>query len=123
MFTDDNTMGEGFNEYHAVLGEAFRKVGRVPATGALLQQRLEAAGFVDIQVSSFKQPFGSWPKDQRMKAISTMFLLACETGMEAYGIRIATPIHIYNRIPVLNSHNSRHGTLHPQPRFKPGRSH
>lgn len=86
-------MGEGFKKYHEVLDEAFRKVGRLPATGALLRQRLEVAGFVDIQVFSFKQPFGRWPKDQRMKTIGAMFLLICETGMEAYGTNTTAPIH------------------------------
>jgi hypothetical protein len=62
------------------------QIGRPPPTSELLQQRLEDAGFVDIKIFEFKQPWGPWPKDERMKVIGSMFLLNAKTGMEAYGL-------------------------------------
>ncbi|KAF8245525.1 S-adenosyl-L-methionine-dependent methyltransferase [Wilcoxina mikolae CBS 423.85] len=85
-FSDDNTLGNAFVKFHEYLNEAMLKIGRPPATAALLRQRLEDAGFVDVRAVDFKQPFGPWPKDQRMKTIGAMFLLNAETGMEAYGM-------------------------------------
>jgi hypothetical protein len=73
-FSDDNTIGEAFVQFHEYLNEAMLKIGRPPATAALLRQRrLECVGFVDVKVVDTKQPFGSWPKDQRMKTIGACF--------------------------------------------------
>ncbi|CCX09225.1 Similar to hypothetical protein NECHADRAFT_45631 [Nectria haematococca mpVI 77-13-4]; acc. no. XP_003044406 [Pyronema omphalodes CBS 100304] len=45
-------------------------VGRPPppATRKLLQERLESAGFVDVEVFTAKQPFGLWAKDEKLKS-------------------------------------------------------
>ncbi|KAF8245535.1 UMTA methyltransferase family protein [Wilcoxina mikolae CBS 423.85] len=88
VFSDDNTLSEnnGFKRYLEYIDKAFVKLGRPQCSAQTLRQNLENAGFVDVQVSSFKQPFGPWANDRRMKHIGAMVLLMSETGLEAYGM-------------------------------------
>jgi hypothetical protein len=90
LFSDDDTNGPAFDKFIKLLAEACEKIGRPPATEAILRERLAKAGFQDIQIKSFKQPFGPWAKDQRMKRIGTMVIMTAEGGTQAYGMALMT---------------------------------
>jgi len=49
--------------------------GRPQVTAALLRERLEKSGFIDVHVVNFKQPCGPWPKDERLKQVGAMVML------------------------------------------------
>jgi hypothetical protein len=62
--------------------EAMEKINRpFPCSAQQLTDKLEKAGFVDVQYKLFKQPVGLWPKDKRLKDVGGMALMTCETGM------------------------------------------
>ncbi|KAF8540767.1 S-adenosyl-L-methionine-dependent methyltransferase [Trichophaea hybrida] len=86
---EDNPMKRAFDlcHYHAMAS-----IGRPPATAEDLKEKLETAGFVDVKVHTYKQVYGPWPKDQRLKRIGAMALLMCETGIEAYALLALTKI-------------------------------
>ena len=71
---------------------AMASIGRPTATAETLHEKLEAAGFVNVTVETFKQVYGPWPKDPKMKHIGAMALLMCETGIEAYVLLALTRI-------------------------------
>jgi predicted TIM-barrel fold metal-dependent hydrolase len=62
------------------------RLGRPNATPQLLRERLEDAGFVGVEITSAKQPFGPWPKDSQRKRIGVLALLMVETACEAYAM-------------------------------------
>jgi hypothetical protein len=63
-------------------------MNRLQATAETLKQRLEEAGFVDVEVVTGKQPFGPWPKEKHMKTVGAMVMLNAEAGAEAYGMEV-----------------------------------
>ena len=72
----------GAKVFMARLCESLKKIGRPPyVDGESLKRNLEMAGFCDVQVHAYKQPFGPWPKDKRLKNIGAMGILSAETGM------------------------------------------
>jgi hypothetical protein len=85
-------MGRNFQRWMDLLDEALEKMGRPQATPAMLKERLENAGFVDVQIVTGKQPFGPWPKEKRMKTVGAMVMLNADTGCEAYGMAPFTRI-------------------------------
>jgi hypothetical protein len=48
----------------SLMNEAMGATGRVAASEALLRERLEKAGFVDVQSFSLPLPIGPWAKDK-----------------------------------------------------------
>jgi hypothetical protein len=85
--------------------------GRSTASEELLRDRLEKAGFVDVQTFTLHLPNGPWPKDKyeprttihsrnltysplglnrNLKKLGMMLLLHAETGFHSYGIYIDT---------------------------------
>ncbi|KAF8245759.1 S-adenosyl-L-methionine-dependent methyltransferase [Wilcoxina mikolae CBS 423.85] len=95
LMSDDGTMGEDNpmkKAYDLCHYHAMASIGRPPATGEDLKEKLETAGFVDVKVHTYKQVYGPWPKDQRLKRIGAMALLMCETGIEAYALLALTKI-------------------------------
>jgi SAM-dependent methyltransferase len=92
-FTDDDTMGTGFETFANCVNSAMEAIGRPQATEKLMRSRLEDAGFVDVNVTMAKQPFGPWPKDKRLKNAGAMVLLNCEHGAtDSYGLAPLTRI-------------------------------
>jgi hypothetical protein len=90
VYSDDNTMGPGFDKYIKLLVKGLTDMGRPQATGKMLKDRLEKAGFVDVVVRDIKQPFGPWPKEKRLKNIGAMVMLQSDPGIEAYGMAVFT---------------------------------
>ncbi|KAF8544212.1 S-adenosyl-L-methionine-dependent methyltransferase, partial [Trichophaea hybrida] len=92
LFSDDNTLAPALMRHCELLNMALAKVGRSQASAASLKDKLEKAGFVDVNVVSVKQPCGPWPKDERMKQIGAMVMLMSETGLEAYCMALFTRV-------------------------------
>lgn len=93
--SDDGTLGPDHKLKLCMdaLESALMKIGRPPASPGLLKQRLENAGFVDIKQYMHKQPIGPWPKDQRLRRVGAMALMAAETGVNAYAMGALTRIN------------------------------
>ena len=95
LMSDDGTMASDNpmkRVYDLCHYEAMASIGRPPATAEGLREKLEDAGFVDVRVETYKQVYGPWPKDPKMKHIGAMALLMCETGIEAYALLAMTRI-------------------------------
>ncbi|CCX09223.1 Similar to Demethylmenaquinone methyltransferase; acc. no. Q9RRT0 [Pyronema omphalodes CBS 100304] len=90
--SDDNTNGPALLKWMNLVQEACDKIGRPGVTEDILRSRLEDAGFVDVVVQTFKQPYGPWAKDERNKKIGAMTILAAEAGTEGYGMALFTRI-------------------------------
>ncbi|KAI5856821.1 S-adenosyl-L-methionine-dependent methyltransferase [Tricharina praecox] len=94
LFSDDGTMTEEnpLKKSFDLTIDTLETLGRTFPVAGTLQGRLEAAGFADVKEFSYKQPYGPWPKDKRMKQIGAMALVMLDTGIEAYGIAPYTRI-------------------------------
>lgn len=90
IFSDDNTMADdnGIKVYTALLTVAMTKIGRPPMSSVDMKRHLEVAGFVDVVINDYKQPFGPWAKDNKMKRIGAMMLMNAVTGWHAYGMAV-----------------------------------
>jgi hypothetical protein len=66
MRSDDGSLTEDnpLARWSSLLNEALNASGRVAASEELLRERLEKAGFVDVQAFTFFLPFGPWAKDK-----------------------------------------------------------
>lgn len=82
-FSDDNTMAadNGLKVWNEHMASALIKMGRRTPTGPELKQRLVDAGLVDVQLISYKQPLGPWPRDPSLKQAGT---LVCPFALEIY---------------------------------------
>jgi len=53
-------------------------------------QMLKDAGFVDIEVTEYKVPWGTWPKNKKLKLYGAWAWENLKTGLEAYGMFLIT---------------------------------
>lgn len=85
IFCDDGTMlsDNPCKVFFDTVWKAMTDMGRPPPTGDSLKTLLEGAGLVDVKVFRFKQPFGPWPRNRRMKQLGAMMLHQCESGWDA----------------------------------------
>lgn len=61
-------------------------------TGEKMARMLSDAGFVDVEIEIFKQPFGTWPKNKQLKHAGALFLLGAETAYHSYGMALLTRV-------------------------------
>ncbi|KAF8544005.1 putative TAM domain methyltransferase [Trichophaea hybrida] len=95
IYCDDGTMSHDnpAKLFYETLRDAMEKTGRPShILGSTLSEYLENSGFVDVQVTKVKMPFGSWPKEPRLKKIGRMAVLGCLTGFNAYGLAVFTRV-------------------------------
>jgi hypothetical protein len=95
LHCDDGTMGSDnavIVLVEHVSGQALARIGRPAATGELMEKRLQDAGFVDIKMLRYKQPFGPWPKNPKFKKLGAWILLNIETAFDAYSLAPLTRI-------------------------------
>jgi hypothetical protein len=52
------------DKFGSLLTNAMIATGRAPPSEDLLRERLEKAGFVDVQSFTFRLPVGPWAKDK-----------------------------------------------------------
>ena len=72
--------------------EAVEKLGKKFLTGDEIAKLLSDAGFVDVVVTPLKVPFGSWPKDPKMKQAGMLQLYNAETMYHSYGMALFTRV-------------------------------
>ncbi|RMJ14417.1 hypothetical protein CDV36_005918 [Fusarium kuroshium] len=84
---DDSALGQ----WGEIFIEGGRKIGR-PFTVVeddLQKKAMEAAGFVDIKVTTLKCPIGGWPKDEKLKEVGRYMKLALGQDIEGAVIFMA----------------------------------
>jgi hypothetical protein len=109
MRSDDGSLKEdnGLALWGRLVRDAMIASGRVPQSEELLRERLEKAGFVDVQSFTLRLPIGPWAKDEykpwtakhhisftysqlclnrALKKVGMMMLLLAETGFHSYGM-------------------------------------
>ena len=59
-------------------------------SGEWLEQLLPAAGFVDVEVKTFKQPLMAWPKQKHLKQAGALITMAAVDTYEAYNLSLLT---------------------------------
>jgi len=86
--SDDGTVGpdSAIAQWGKVFLQAGKKFGR---TFAVIEEDLqikamEAAGFVDVQVTNFKVPVGGWALDKKNKTIGKYAQLAIQRDVEGF---------------------------------------
>ena len=52
--------------------QAMAKIGRLFMETATMEKALREAGFVDVQVKSYRHPLGPWPKDCTLKHVVSL---------------------------------------------------
>jgi hypothetical protein len=64
--SEDGTVKEDdpIDKFGRLLSEAMIVTGRTPPSEELLRERVEKAGFVDVQSFTFRLPVGPWAKDR-----------------------------------------------------------
>jgi hypothetical protein len=92
IVSDDDTAGYWFSRSADLLAESCDKLQRPTVTAETARDILETAKFEDVKVATLKQPFGPWPKDERMKKIGAMVLLTANAGTEAYCLAMFTRV-------------------------------
>ena len=74
----------------ALACKAIEASGRMVPTGEKMARMLSDAGFVDVEVETFQQPFGTWPKNKQLKHAGALFGLGAETAYHSYGLALLT---------------------------------
>ncbi|KAF8525681.1 S-adenosyl-L-methionine-dependent methyltransferase [Trichophaea hybrida] len=92
VYSDDGTLSDVCKHYFDLLNVAMNKINRLPMQAGLQKDRLEKAGFVDIDAVAIKEPWGPWAKEKRLKRIGLMNLLQSQTAFHAYGYAAFTRI-------------------------------
>lgn len=62
----------------------------IPDPSGSLEGWVREAGFVDVVVRRYKTPWGTWPKDKKMRDIGNIVMINGETAFEAYGLALMT---------------------------------
>jgi len=93
IFSQKPSPPEHMVKYLGLVREAGAKSGR-PMTGVVegLSEKVEAAGFVDVQVKIDQIPVGPWPRDKRLAEIGTYTQHAHLEGVESYGRALFTRV-------------------------------
>ncbi|RPB02319.1 S-adenosyl-L-methionine-dependent methyltransferase [Choiromyces venosus 120613-1] len=92
--SDDNTIPEGaailklFDHWQA----GAQKLGLNLIDGEKLKKWAVDAGFEDVQLYTFKQPWDAWPADKNFKTLGRCMLMNCETELMAYSLAIFTRV-------------------------------
>ncbi|KAK0654566.1 S-adenosyl-L-methionine-dependent methyltransferase [Cercophora samala] len=60
------------------------KIGRTLDPAPLMKKWVEGAGFINVEVQTFRLPIGSWPKDARLKEVGTLMAVNFIEGVEAF---------------------------------------
>lgn len=93
FYSDDGTLTPDscITTWSNKVQEATQKLGRLFITETL-PSLLERAGFEHVHSKSFKQPVGTWAKEQKLKEIGAFTQLLVDTGFEALGIALFTRV-------------------------------
>lgn len=82
---DDGSVKEdsGYIAYMDTLREGLKRLGTSAHlfSPAFFRQHLEEAGFVDVEVYTYKVPWGAWPKNKKSKEIGRFCQEVFTSGM------------------------------------------
>ncbi|TGZ83490.1 S-adenosyl-L-methionine-dependent methyltransferase [Ascodesmis nigricans] len=94
IYCDDGSVPEDsvFYAYGNNLSDALLTLGVDVRqfSGSFFKRHLEEAGFVDVQVFTYKVPWGTWPKSKKFKYMGAVCAEILKTGFEAYGLMAMT---------------------------------
>jgi len=91
---DDGTLPEGsqVTQLMNLWRHAAAQMGLAQPTGVEMKEMLEAVGFVNVQLTTIKQPFGVWPREEKMKEIGQGMLLFAEKSFHTYCLALFTRV-------------------------------
>ncbi|KIW05395.1 uncharacterized protein PV09_03910 [Verruconis gallopava] len=93
LFTsDDGSLAEGspIDMWGKYFFEAAENLGTPASSCKLLKQRMEDAGFVNVEEYILKIPVGPWPKDKNLKTVGKFEYFNMTEGVEALSLRTFT---------------------------------
>ncbi|TGZ82104.1 S-adenosyl-L-methionine-dependent methyltransferase [Ascodesmis nigricans] len=94
-FCDDNTMPDDspIPAYFRAVQPCYEKLGiNSRLHGADYKKMVEEAGFVDVNLYSFKVPAGPWARDPKMRRLGAICAELISTGAEAYAFKMLTDV-------------------------------
>lgn len=92
--SDDGSLKET-HEMHINIKEVLRAadiIGQTATPGPHLKKWAEDAGFVNIKEHVFKVPYGSWPKDPKLKEIGAWNQLQALEGVEGWSMGLLSRV-------------------------------
>ncbi|KAI5785843.1 S-adenosyl-L-methionine-dependent methyltransferase [Geopyxis carbonaria] len=94
MHSDDNSFPDTspIQSIARAWREAGVHMGLRVNTGEEYVALVRAAGFVDIEMRAFKQPWNTWPKNKSLKQVGRIMQLNLATGMQAYNMALLTRV-------------------------------
>ena len=81
---DNSIEGTNFKRFNRTIAEQLVKGGTEAHPGPKLAQWFKDAGFTDVKEKVIYLPFGTWPKDEKMKKIGAWNYLQMDSGLEGY---------------------------------------
>jgi len=72
------------SRYWKVVSDAASSNGRPFQIASTIEERIKAAGFVDVTVRKEMWPLGPWPKDERMKEIGRLGRSGLRSAFHAF---------------------------------------
>ncbi|CUS15738.1 unnamed protein product [Tuber aestivum] len=80
------------SRYWGLVSEAALSTGRTFQVASTIEERLKAAGFVDVTVRKEMWPMGLWPKDERMKEIGRIGRIGLRSAFHAFATALLTRV-------------------------------
>lgn len=95
MFSDDNSIPVDWPPRKAwdLTKSGLVKFGRISPTSEWIEQLLRDAGFVDVEVKTFKQPLGAWPKQKDLKQAGELWAMSAGEAYSSYALSLLTRAH------------------------------
>ena len=91
MHSDDGTYsGSNFEKWMNIYLSLAPTAGLKFITDTELVSLAKAAGFVDVSVTTWKQPQGPWAKDKKMKELGKISTAITETAFDSHGLALFT---------------------------------
>ena len=96
MFLSDGTKLEGINAEHPLscymhhTTSAAERAGRPLIIARSMADRMEKAGFVDIQQQTYTSPVGSWPKQKELKELGKWGRIGLVESAFPYALHLLT---------------------------------
>ena len=90
---DDNSVPQDsyIQKWTANQEEGIAKLGlSLRISGEFLKSKMEASGFVNVTVRTFKCPVGTWPADRRLREVGAFQLVAMLDGLQGLTIALWT---------------------------------
>ncbi|KAI5792011.1 S-adenosyl-L-methionine-dependent methyltransferase [Geopyxis carbonaria] len=94
LYSDDNTAPDdsGVATVVRLWNQSATKAGLNAHDGKALAGLLIDAGFVNVSITTVKQPWSGWAKDAKMKKIGRVMSLLNEASIKAYSLALFTRI-------------------------------